>query len=474
MGDKKPTRAVFFDRDGTLIRTVPYLSDPSQVRVLPEALDWVREAKKAGFLAVVVSNQSGVARGLFGVEEVERVNAKVQELFTAEGAPLDAFYYCPHAPAASSIEDPPCTCRKPAPGMIEKACTDLSIDPARSAVIGDSSADLRLGPRAGLAASFDATFEGDRLLGWIRGEFRGHRRYPLSERKNLVTVDRFARLPAPDDLRGWPFLSHLPDLLAARDLKRLVAALRGARDGGKLIGWALGGHVVKAGLAPYVNALIREGFMTLLACNGAFPVHDLEIAMAGGTSEDVGSSLNAGDFGMARETGDAFAEILERGARGPGFGKAVGEYIHRQALPHRASSVCAAAEEAGIPLCVFPAMGAEITAMHPGHSGAALGRASEIDFKNLVDALPRLAGGGVWLNVGSAVILPEVFLKALNLAVNLFGPIEDYTTANLDMIQHYRPRVNVVERPASKGIAITGHHEILIPLLYFGLHEGGL
>jgi hypothetical protein len=250
-------------------------------------------------------------------------------------------------------------------------------------------------------------------------------------------------------------------------------AIRAARDGGKLLGWALGGHVVKTGLAPYVIALMREGYVNLLACNGALPVHDLEIAMTGRTSEDVATSLNEGRFGMARETGDAFTEILMRGARGPGFGKAVGDHILREGLPHREVSLCAAAAETGVPLCVFPALGAEITAMHPGHSGAALGRASEIDFKKLVDALPRLAGGGVWLNVGSAVVLPEVFLKALNLAVNHYGPIEEYVTANLDMIQHYRPRVNVVERPASEGIAITGHHEILIPLLYFGLHEAG-
>ncbi|MHC5077936.1 MAG: hypothetical protein ACYTHN_02880, partial [Planctomycetota bacterium] len=147
------------------------------------------------------------------------------------------------------------------------------------------------------------------------------------------------------------------------------------------------------------------------------------------------------------------------------------EYILTNDLPHRSHSICAGARSRGIPFCVFPALGAEITAVHPGHSGAALGRAAEIDFQILVDALPGISDGGIWLNIGSAVILPEVFLKALSLAINLGGPIENYTTANLDQIQHYRPRVNVLQRPASEGIAITGHHEIMIPLLYFALHS---
>jgi hypothetical protein len=370
------------------------------------------------------------------------------------------------------MKDPGCDCRKPAPGMVSKACADHAIDPARSAVVGDSPADLQLGPRAALGASFDARMEGDKLLAWMRGEFKGVRRHSIEERKSLVSVEDFPPIPDPSHPGRAGFLEHLPDLLAALDLKRLVEAMRHARDSGKLIGWALGGHVVKAGLTPYMIALIREGYVGLLASNGALPVHDLEIAMVGRTSEDVASTLNSGDFGMAKETGDAFAEIMEEGSRGMGLGAAVGAYIQHRAFPHIESSLCAAALSASVPYCVFPAFGAEITAMHPGHNGAALGRASEIDFKKLVDALPGLSGGGVWLNVGSAVILPEVFLKALNLSINLYGPVRDFTTANLDMIQHYRPRVNVVQRPDSRGLAITGHHEIMIPLLYHCLHEG--
>jgi histidinol-phosphate phosphatase family protein len=460
-------KAVFFDRDGTLVEQVPYLADPAQVVPRKPAVAWVRAARDRGFLCVVVSNQSGVARGMHTEADVGRVNARIRELFAAEGAPLDAFYHCPHHPDFPP-GSPPCDCRKPEPGQILKACADLGIDPARSALVGDSATDLEAGRRAGLAAVFDATAEGDRLLAWILEP----RRCSIRERKSLVGADAFPAIPSPEAMKGWRFLNHLPDFLAAKGLKRLVRALREAREKKRLIGWAFGGHVVKVGLAPYVNALIEEGFVSLIAVNGAFPIHDLEIAMHGATSEDVGESLNRGDFGMARETGDAFADILEEGAKGPGLGAAAGAWIQKRALPHRALSILAAARARGVPLCVFPTFGAEITAMHPGHSGAALGRAAEIDFRALVEALPRLSGGGVWLNVGSAVVLPEVFLKALNLAINLHGPIEDYVTANLDMIQHYRPTVNVVRRPASEGLAITGHHEILVPLLYFCLHEG--
>lgn len=463
---KRSARAVFFDRDGTLIENVDYLSDPDQVRVLPEAVAWVRRARDRGFETVVVTNQSGVGRGYYTEEDVHAVNLRVAELFERAGAPLDAFYHCPHAPDENGAS--PCACRKPAPGMILEALAERGIDPAASALIGNAESDLEAGRRAGLAAVFHVE-EGERLLRWIAGPAR----YPLSQRTNLVSVEAFPEPPPPEACRDFDLLSALPDVLAGTTLRSLVGALGAARDRKRLRAWALGGHVVKVGLTPYFQALLGGGFVSLVACNGALPIHDLEIALQGATSEDVGASLNEGRFGMARETGDAFAEIVQRAAAGPGLGRAVGEYILEKNLPFRDRSLLAAAREAGVPVCVFPAPGAEITAMHPGHSGAALGRAAEIDFHRLVEALPGLGGGGAWINVGSAVVLPEVFLKALNLAVNLYGPLEGYTTANLDMIQHYRPRVNVIERPGSQGLALTGHHEILIPLLWACL-AGGL
>ncbi|GEM_PF-258933 len=461
-----PGKAVFFDRDGTLIENEAYLSDPGKVRVRPEAVSWVRAAKKAGFSTVVVSNQSGVARGMYTEADVRAVNERVRRDFDERQAPLDAFYHCPHHPDFPPPDGAPCSCRKPEPGMLLQALDDLDLDPSRSALVGDADSDLEAGRRAGLAAVFDVG-AGPALLSWIAGP----KRYALGDRKSLVSVEDFPVLPEPGAFAGARFLEHLPDVLAAKGLKRLVKALRRARDAGRLLGWALGGHTVKVGLAPYLRAMIDEGWISLLACNGAVPIHDLEIALCGRTSEDVAGSLGEGAFGMARETGDAFAEIVEAGAAGPGLGRAAGAYILEKDLPHREHSVLARAREKGVPVCVFPAPGAEITAMHPGHSGRALGRASEIDFHRLVEALPRLSKGGVWVNVGSAVILPEVFLKALNLATNLYGPISGTTTANLDMIRHYRPKVNVLDRPDAEGIELTGHHEIMIPLLWTCLRE---
>ncbi|MHC5081211.1 MAG: D-glycero-alpha-D-manno-heptose-1,7-bisphosphate 7-phosphatase, partial [Planctomycetota bacterium] len=226
-------KAVFFDRDGTLIEGVEYLADPAKVVPHPAALEWVRMAKSQGFLAIVVTNQSGVARGLYGTEAVERVNDRVREVFAEAGATLDDFFYCPHHPEFPAPEGTPCDCRKPAPGMILKACKAWDVDPKASAMVGDSAADLEAGRRAGLQAVFHASRDGEALTAWMGGEKREPRRISLFERKSLVPVEAFPRIPEPEARKAFRFLEYLPDLQAAKDLKRLVGRIRDAKARGK-------------------------------------------------------------------------------------------------------------------------------------------------------------------------------------------------------------------------------------------------
>jgi deoxyhypusine synthase len=235
-----------------------------------------------------------------------------------------------------------------------------------------------------------------------------------------------------------------------------------------------GAHPIKTGLSPLICELIRDGVVSAVATNGAAIIHDFELALAGRTSEDVGAGLSEGSFGMAQETG----EFLNRAAaiaaqEGRGLGEIVGREITRGRLKHRAISIFATAYEAGAPATVHVAIGADIVHMHPNADGAAIGQATFADFHRLVDVVGTLSRG-VALNLGSAVIMPEVFLKALNLCRNLGRKVRDFTTADMDFVRHYRPRVNVVERPtrnSGRGIMLTGHHEIMFPLLAAAVRE---
>jgi hypothetical protein len=270
------------------------------------------------------------------------------------------------------------------------------------------------------------------------------------------------------------FLDSLPRVLAAQQLREAVAASARARAAGRTQLWGLGAHVIKVGLAPIVIDLMQRGFVSGIALNGAGCVHDLELAMMGATSEDVAPALDGGTFGMARETAERLNAAIAAGARdGIGMGAAVGRDILRGRDPHKRRSILATAAGLGVPVTVHAAIGTDIHHMHASADGAALGATSHRDFETLTGLVATLEGGLYW-NVGSAVILPEVFLKALALARNLGFRVRRLTTVNLDFQRHYRPAVNVVERPTrlgGRGLELIGHHEILVPLLAAGLVE---
>ena len=265
------------------------------------------------------------------------------------------------------------------------------------------------------------------------------------------------------------FIDSLPQILAGSDLRRLLAEIRRARGAGRPVVLGLGAHVIKVGLSPILIRLLREGWLTALALNGAGVIHDFEVAFSGRTSEDVAARLGTGEFGMARETGEILNRAVRAGARrGAGLGEAVGRLIARSRFPHRALSLTAVAYELGVPVTVHVAIGTDTIHFHPGASGAALGQTSLRDFFLFSDVVAGLEGGGVYLNVGSAVILPEVFLKALTYVRNQGRPVRDFTTAVFDFRHHYRPAQNVIARAvgeSGRGFYFVGHHEIMVPLL---------
>ncbi len=270
------------------------------------------------------------------------------------------------------------------------------------------------------------------------------------------------------------FLDGLPGILGAADLNQVIAAAARAHQRKKILLWGFGAHLIKVGLAPVVVDLMQRGMVGGLLMNGAGCVHDLELAMMGRTSEDVAPALDDGTFGMAKETSEALNQAINAGhADGLGMGAAVGRAIETGRFPHKGRSVLASAHRLGIPVTVHAAIGTDIHHMHPSADGAALGATSHRDFELLTSLVATLEGG-VLFNIGSAVILPEVFLKALALARNLGHEVDKFTTVNLDFIRHYRPSVNVVERPTrrgGKGYSLVGHHEILVPMIAAGLIE---
>jgi hypothetical protein len=298
--------------------------------------------------------------------------------------------------------------------------------------------------------------------------------FPLASRPSKVHLAEFAR-PHPKGAGIAAFVDNLPRLLAAGDFRAVVDAVTAARRGGRGIVWGVGAHVLKVGLSPILADLMARGFVSALATNGAGLIHDFEIAWAGATSEDVDSALGPGRFGMAHETGaDLNRAITEGVSKGMGIGQAVGAYLLSANPPHAGHSLVATAARLGIPVTAHIAIGTDIIHMHPAASGAALGEGSLRDFRYLASAVSRLRGG-VYLNCGSAVVLPEVFLKAVALARNAGHSLEGLTTVNLDFLRQYRPETNVVSRPTTgvgRGYSLIGHHEILIPLLAAALVEG--
>lgn len=295
------------------------------------------------------------------------------------------------------------------------------------------------------------------------------RTYPLASRSSKVTIDDFAK-PVREQASLSDYLDSLPNILAVQSLREIAKSMRRARELNRPIIWGLGGHVIKTGLAPIIIDLMSRGFVQAIAANGSVLVHDSEIAMVGSTSEDVDATLGEGAFGGAEETGQLLNQAARDAAeQGIGLGEAMGRALVAMKPPHEELSLLCAAYRARIPFTAHLTIGGDIAHFHPTSDGAALGVSSHVDFRLLAEVVRRMSDGGVYLNIGSAVTLPEVFLKCVTLIRNLGHELNGITTANFDFIQSYRPLTNVVRRPtadgAGKGFAITGHHELTIPLL---------
>lgn len=292
--------------------------------------------------------------------------------------------------------------------------------------------------------------------------------YSIKTRNNKVNVKEHFASPLQAGMSFDAFFDSLPRLLGADSLRGVVDAVVNAREKGRPVVLAMGGHVIKCGLQPVLKNLIDARVITAVAMNGSAAIHDFEVSLVGATSEDVGVVLHSGDFGFSEETGGGMNRALKEGmGRDLGYGEAIGRAILDNNHPYKEHSLLATCVEKGIPVTVHVAVGTDIIHQHPAADGAVLGEMSFRDFRLLTSVVTDLGDGGVWLNVGSAVLLPEVFLKALSIAQNLGHHVDGFSTANFDMIQHYRPLQNVVKRPTSgggKGFTITGHHEINIPL----------
>ncbi len=297
--------------------------------------------------------------------------------------------------------------------------------------------------------------------------------YPISGRKSKVSTRDFAGTWTKGASFS-DFLDRLPAILAGNSVRSVISAIAAAHENQKTTVLAMGAHVIKVGLNPVVIDLMERGVITAVALNGAGIIHDAELAMTGGTSEDVAAAIGDGSFGMARETGAFLSEaITMAGKNGDGLGHAVGQAIIDAHLPLGHHSILAAGVRLNIPVTVHVAMGTDIIHMHPSFDPEMAGGASHRDFRLLASVIATIEDG-VYLNVGSAVLLPEVFLKAVTLVRNLGHRLENFTTVNMDFIQHYRPMANVVNRPTLKGgqgISLTGHHEILLPLIAAGVIE---
>jgi hypothetical protein len=308
-------------------------------------------------------------------------------------------------------------------------------------------------------------------------DLSGLRTVSLYSRGGKVRTEDFAQ-PYEEGSGVRGLLSSLPHILAGDDFRNVVRAILTAHDRGRQIIWGMGGHVIKCGMAPILSDLMRRGLATAFAMNGSASIHDFEIALAGYTSEDVEAVLPDGRFGSAEETGrEMNCAIVAGAADGLGIGESLGRALSRSAKPEFASdSLLFNAYQNATPVTVHVAIGTDTPHTHPAADGAAIGTASLRDFQLLCSLVAGLDNGGVYLNVGSAVVMPEVFLKAISATRNLGHRIADFATVNIDFLQHYRPRVNVVQRPhaqsGGRGYALTGHHEILLPLLAAALIEG--
>ncbi|MBD3415439.1 MAG: hypothetical protein GF421_13560 [Candidatus Aminicenantes bacterium] len=293
--------------------------------------------------------------------------------------------------------------------------------------------------------------------------------YPLKSRKSKVSQKNFGK-PFKSDPSFWKFIDSLPDILAAKDFKTLLHSIRNARKKEKPIIVSMGAHVIKVGLNPLLIDLMQRGWINGLALNGAGIIHDFEIAFSGKTSEEVKSQIAQGDFGMARETGEFLNKAIHSGSQiGIGMGESIGKLIHDSDFPYKKWSLLSSAFELNIPVTVHVGVGTDIIHFHPHAEGSSIGKTSLQDFFLFCSLIKNLEGGGIYINIGSAVVLPEVFLKAVSYVRNRGGRLENFHTAVFDFNTHYRPLQNIVQRPfkdkKGKGFYFIGHHEIMIPLL---------
>lgn len=297
--------------------------------------------------------------------------------------------------------------------------------------------------------------------------------YPITKRKNKVSLNALSTPSVKGDTFK-NFIDKLPDILAVKDFRAVVKAIVKARQNGRPVVLGMGAHPIKVGLSSVIIDLMQKGVITAIATNGACIIHDFELSFAGHTSEDVDTELCKGMFGMVRETGRDLNIAIKTGIkRGYGIGRSVGEFIYKGKFKYKDRSIFSEGYSLGLPVSVHIAIGADIIHMHPEADGSAIGEGSFRDFKLFTSVVSDLEGG-VYINLGSAVIMPEVFLKALTVARNLGNRVEDITTVNMDFIQHYRPRENVLRRPTMKkghAYALTGHHEIMFPLLAAAIIE---
>jgi hypothetical protein len=301
-------------------------------------------------------------------------------------------------------------------------------------------------------------------------DLHGLKTYELQSRPSKAFIEDVGQPTAPEAPAG-SWLDTLPRSLAANDLRRVRDHICRAHAQGRSVVAALGGHVIKTGCGPYLVDWVRRGLLQAIVLNGAAAIHDFELALVGKTSEDVAASLPEGKFGMARETADAFAVAAHNGAEHDlGLGWALGQHLDGLNCPHADASLVLAAYRTGIPCTIHVALGTDIVHMHPHVSGAAVGEATMIDFRRLCTVVSRL-GHGVWLNLGSAVVLPEVFLKAVSVARNFGHCLDGLVCVTVDKQSQYRNRVNVLQRPADEGIELIGHHEILLPLIHVAVAE---
>ena len=300
----------------------------------------------------------------------------------------------------------------------------------------------------------------------------GLKTYSLQSRKDKVNINNFAQILGAEK-SFTRFVRSLPNILAGSDFKEFISVMGKAKKRNRAIIFGLGAHVIKVGLSPIIIDLMKEGWITALALNGAGIIHDFEIAFTGQTSEDVQLQVKNGHFGMAQETGQMLNDAINSGEeKGLGLGEAVGEMIATSDFPHKDMSLLSAAYNLNLPVTVHVAIGTDIIHFHPEVKGEAIGNASLKDFFLFCSLLEKLEDGGVFVNIGSAVILPEVFLKALSFVRNKGRLLESFSTAVFDFIHQYRPYENVVKRPHGKkgrGFYFIGHHEIMVPLLAVSL-----